>query len=177
VKGRSSSGREAVKTNRGTIHLQLGGRLEDRNVALRAVAEACKVVTEQPRGPAWNRFRSQVLSAVGEGFNNVVLHGKVDPREGSIDLRIRTRRGYIQIELRDWGPGFDPSRVRPPVIESLPESGLGLHIMQSFMAMSYRTGRPNLLTLSKRLQDRQGPRSKKREARDGRSSAAARVGT
>jgi len=63
------------------------------------------------------------------------------------------------------------------VIESLPESGLGLHIMQSFMAMSYRTGRPNLLTLSKRLPDRQGPRSKKREVRDGRASAASRVGT
>ncbi len=172
--GRSSPGRDAVKTNRGTIHLQLGGRLEDRNLALRAVAEACKVVTEQPRGSAWNRFRSQVLSAVGEGFNNVVLHGKVAPQEGSIDLRIRTRRGFIQVELRDWGPGFDPSTVRPPVIESLPESGLGLHIMQSFMAMSYRTGRPNLLTLSKRLDERQGPRAKKRELRP---SAASRVAT
>jgi anti-sigma regulatory factor (Ser/Thr protein kinase) len=159
-----------VKTNRGTIHLQLGGRLQDRNVALRAVAEACKVVAPQPRGSAWTRFRSQVLSAVGEGFNNVVLHGKVDPRDGSIDLRIRTRRGYIRVELRDWGPGFDPSRVRPPVIESLPESGLGLHIMQSFMAMSYKTGRPNLLTLSKRLADRQRARPKKREARPSAAS-------
>jgi Histidine kinase-like ATPase domain len=172
--------RDVVKTNPGTIRLQLSGRLEDRNVALRAVAEACKLVTPDPRGPVWSRFRSQVLSAVGEGFNNIVLHGKVEREAGSIDLRIRTRRGRIQIELRDWGPGFDPSRVRPPVIEALPESGLGLHIMQSFMAMSYRTGRPNLLTLSKRLQERQGARQgatrgKKLEKRDVRVAATTRA--
>jgi Histidine kinase-like ATPase domain len=158
-----------VKTNPGTIRLQLGGRLEDRNVALRAVAEACKLVTPDPRGPAWSRFRSQVLSAVGEGFNNIVLHGKIERKAGSVDLRIRTRRGHIQIELRDWGPGFDPKAVRPPVIEALPESGLGLHIMQSFMVMSYRSGKPNLLTLSKRLEQRQGATqggsAKKRDVR------------
>jgi anti-sigma regulatory factor (Ser/Thr protein kinase) len=163
---RSKSRRDAVKTNPGTIRLQLGGRLEDRNVALEAVAEACKLVSSAPRGPAWSRFRSQVLSAVGEGFNNVVLHGKVGRKDGSIDLRIRTRRGQIRIELRDWGPGFDPKAVRQPVIEALPESGMGLHIMQSFMAMSYRTGSPNLLTLSKRFEERQSAaRGKKREVR------------
>jgi anti-sigma regulatory factor (Ser/Thr protein kinase) len=163
---RSKSRRDAVKTNPATIRLQLGGRLEDRNVALEAVSEACKLVTAAPRGPAWSRFRSQVISAVGEGFNNVVLHGKVERKEGSIDLRIRTRRGLIRIELRDWGPGFDPSTARQPVIEALPESGMGLHIMQSFMAMSYRTGRPNLLILSKRFEERQGAaRGKKRDLR------------
>jgi serine/threonine-protein kinase RsbW len=173
---RSKSRRDAVKTNPGTIRLQLGGRLEDRNVALEAVAEACKLVTPDPRGPSWSRFRSQVLSAVGEGFNNVVLHGKVERKDGSVDLRIRTRRGQIRIELRDWGPGFDPKAVRPPVIEALPESGLGLHIMQSFMAMSYRTGRPNLLTLTKRFEERQGAtRGKKRDVRVAATARA--VGT
>jgi anti-sigma regulatory factor (Ser/Thr protein kinase) len=166
------SRRDAVKTNPGTIRLQLGGRLEDRNVALEAVAEACKLVSATPRGPAWSRFRSQVLSAVGEGFNNAVLHGKAERKEASIDLRIRTRRGQIRIELRDWGPGFDPKAVRQPVIEALPESGMGLHIMQSFMAMSYRTGRPNLLTLSKRFEERQGARAKKREVRVAAARAA-----
>ena len=75
-------------------------------------------------------------------------------REGSIDLRIQTRRGHIRIELRDWGSGFDPTGVPPPAFDTLPESGLGLFIMQSFMEMAYRHGRPNLLTLSKRYVDR-----------------------
>jgi hypothetical protein len=69
--------------------------------------------------------------------------------------------------------------VRPPVIEALPESGLGLHIMQSFMAMSYRTGRPNLLTLSKRFEERVGAaRGKKGDVRVARVGSSARaVGT
>jgi serine/threonine-protein kinase RsbW len=109
----------------------------------------------------------QVVSAVGEAFNNIVLHGyanghkaqqvreqQVRDQIGSIDLRIQTRRGHIRIELRDWGYGFDPTRVPPPAFDTLPESGLGLFIMQSFMEMAYRPGRPNLLTLSKRYVER-----------------------
>ena len=96
----------------------------------------------------------QVVSAVGEAFNNIVLHGYSGRREGSIDLRIQTRRGHIRIELRDWGSGFDPTGVPAPAFDTLPESGLGLYIMQSFMEMAYRIGRPNLLTLSKRYVDR-----------------------
>jgi anti-sigma regulatory factor (Ser/Thr protein kinase) len=139
-----------------TTRLQLLGVLEHRDVALRAVAIACRMVTVLPRGRAWKEFQQQVVSAVGEGFNNVVLHGNIGgasrPRTGGdIDLRIKTGPGWIQIELRDWGPGFDPSRVRTPPGDPLPECGMGLHIMRSFMDMSYRAGRPNLLKLNKRL--------------------------
>ena len=159
------------------IRLQLLGILEHRDVALRAVSTACKLVTPRPQGRAWNNFQMQVVSAVGEAFNNIVLHGYADrqaqdpeqesqnraqqAREqqvreqiGSIDLRIQTRRGHIRIELRDWGSGFDPRRVPPPAFDTLPESGLGLFIMQSFMELAYRPGRPNLLTLSKRYVER-----------------------
>ena len=145
------------------IRLQLLGILEHRDVALRAVSTACKLVTPRPQGRPWNDFQMQVVSAVGEAFNNIVLHGyanrqkqeqRVREQIGSIDLRIQTRRGHIRIELRDWGSGFDPTRVPPPEFDTLPESGLGLFIMQSFMAMAYRPGRPNLLTLSKRYVER-----------------------
>jgi anti-sigma regulatory factor (Ser/Thr protein kinase) len=144
--------------------LLLGGRLEDRALALRAVAEACKLVVPAPRGRAWVQFQSQVLSAVGEGFNNAVMHGSAGRKEARVELRIHVRRGWIRIELRDWGPGFDPATVHPPVIETLPEGGLGLHIMQSFMTVSYRSGRPNQLTLSKRLPPlaSEGQRAKRR---------------
>ena len=115
----------------------------------------------------------RVVSAVGEAFNNIVLHGyaarqapvrparerqvreqQIREQIGSIDLRIQTRRGHIRIELRDWGSGFDPTEVPPPSFDTLPESGLGLFIMRSFMEMAYRPGRPNLLTLSKRYVER-----------------------
>ena len=105
------------------------------------------MVTERRRGAAWDEFRHQVLSAVGEGFNNIVLHGNVAgaPRrsgDAEVDLRIKTSPGRIQIELRDSGPGFDPSSVQPPAIEALPESGMGLHIMQSFMTCRIAQGGP-----------------------------------
>ena len=103
----------------------------------------------------------QVVSAVGEAFNNIVLHGYADRRArnqpvqtSGIGLRIQARPGHIRIELRDWGSGFEPARVPPPAFDTLPESGLGLFIMQSFMEMAYRSGRPNLLTLSKRYLER-----------------------
>jgi anti-sigma regulatory factor (Ser/Thr protein kinase) len=155
--------REDVPASR-TFRLQLRAVLEHRDLALRAVAAACNMVAPQPRGRAWSEFRTHVVSAVGECFNNVVLHGNVGSGEGSVDLRIQARRSHIRIEFRDWGPGFDPSAVPPPAIDALPESGLGLHIMQSFMTMSYRAGRPNLLTLSKRLPERTSPARAARRA-------------
>jgi len=144
------------------IRIQLLGILEHRDVALRAVSTACKLVTPRPQGRAWKDFQMQVVSAVGEAFNNIVLHGYANPqareqlaeRQARIDLQIQTRRGHIRIELRDWGSGFDPQRVPLPTFDTLPESGLGLYIVQSFMDMTYRSGRPNLLTLSKRYVER-----------------------
>jgi anti-sigma regulatory factor (Ser/Thr protein kinase) len=169
--GRKRMAAETPVNGAGTVRLQLRGILEHRDLALEAVATACKKVTVAPRGRAWREFQHQVVSAVGEGFNNIVLHGKA-PRalpagdDAEVDLRIATAPGRIRIELRDWGPGFDPSRVRRPLIEALPESGMGLHIMQSFMDMSYRAGRPNVLRLNKRLGNETGAlRAGKRGAR------------
>jgi serine/threonine-protein kinase RsbW len=133
------------------IRLQLRGILEYRDVALRAVSAACKLVTPGPHGVAWNDFQIQVVSAVGEAFNNVVLHGYAGQTKGTIELRIQTHRGRIEVELRDWGESFDPGTVPSPELDDLPESGLGLYIMQSFMDIAYRPGRPNILTMSKQL--------------------------
>jgi serine/threonine-protein kinase RsbW len=94
----------------------------------------------------------QVVSAVGEAFNNIVLHGYEGRDDGVIELEIRTRRDRISVELRDYGTSFDPTSVPEPDFESLPESGFGLFIIRAFMNISYRPGRPNVLTLTKTLQ-------------------------
>jgi serine/threonine-protein kinase RsbW len=128
------------------------GVLEHRDIVLRAVSSACKLVTGHPSGPDWQDFQAQVVSAVSEAFNNLVLHGYRGRRDGRVDLLLRPGKSEIHIELRDWGKGFDPKGVPVPELEAMPESGLGLFIMQSFMAMTYRRGRPNLLTLTKKLE-------------------------
>jgi serine/threonine-protein kinase RsbW len=136
----------------GEIRLTVLGILEHRDIVLRAVSAACKLVTLSPHGRDWQDFQAQVVSAVSEAFNNLVLHGYEGRRDGRVDLMMRAGQGKIEIQVRDWGKGFDPEGVPAPDLEALPESGLGLFIMQSFMAMKYRRGRPNLLTLSKQLE-------------------------
>ncbi len=134
------------------IRIQMLGILDHRDVALRAGSAACKIVTRRPQGKAWNDFRMQVVSAVGEAFNNIVLHGYEGRGDGVIEMEIRTRPERISIEMRDYGSSFDPTTVPEPDFDSLPESGWGLFIIKAYMTISYTPGRPNVLTLSKTLE-------------------------
>lgn len=136
------------------IKLTMLGRVQHRDVVLRAVAAACKLVRDQPgqaADAAWNEFRMQVVTAVSEAFNNVVLHAYAGREDGIIEMDIRTRRNHISVELRDFGDSFDPDDVPAPDIDRLPESGLGMFIMKELMDVSYRAGHPNVLVLSKQF--------------------------
>ncbi len=93
----------------------------------------------------------QVVSAVSEAFNNIVLHGYEGRGDGEIEIEIRATLDRITIAMRDYGSSFDPTTVPPPDFDSLPESGWGLFIIKAFMDISYTPGRPNVLTLSKTL--------------------------
>lgn len=135
------------------IKLSMLGRVQHRDIVLRAVAAACKLVREQPgkADPTWDEFRIQVVTAVSEAFNNIVLHAYAGREDGIIEMDIRTRRNHISVELRDFGDSFDPSEVPEPDLDRLPESGLGIYIIKELMNVSYRPGRPNVLVLSKQL--------------------------
>jgi len=123
--------------------------LQYRDVVLRSVASACRFVTRRPDNPGWSEFRSEVVTAVSEAFNNIVLHGYAGRNDGVIELEIRTRPNHISVKLRDFGTSFDMSAVPPPRLEDLPESGLGCFIIRALMEVKYRPGHPNVLTLSK----------------------------
>ena len=79
-----------------------------------------------------DRQRGVVIEFEGLGQIKVGA-GPLDRRAGIIDLRIQTRPGHIRIELRDWGSGFEPTRVPPPAFDTLPESGLGLFIAKGLV--------------------------------------------
>lgn len=140
------------------IRLSMLGRVQHRDIVLRAVSAACKLVRERPGqlegDTEWSEFRMHVVTAVSEAFNNIVLHGYAGRDDGIIEMNIRPRRNYISVELRDFGGSFDPARVPEPDFARLPESGFGLFIIKELMDVRYRPGRPNVLTLSKRLRDR-----------------------
>ena len=146
---RKHDSRDGMMPEPALIKIQMLGRLQHRDLVLRSVAAACKLVNVRTDA-AWNDFRTQVVTAVGEAFNNVVLHS-YEGREGIVEIEIQTQPDHICIELRDWGESFDPEAVPLPDFDSLPESGLGIFIIKSLMDIHYTSGRPNVLTLTKRL--------------------------
>jgi serine/threonine-protein kinase RsbW len=137
------------------IRIEMVGRLQHRDLVLRSVAAACKLVNARTDNAAWNDFRTQVVTAVGEAFNNVVLHSYEGRDEGIVEIEIQTRPDHICVELRDWGESFDPGAVPSPDFDSLPESGLGIFIIKSLMNIHYTPGHPNVLSLSKSLESPQ----------------------
>jgi anti-sigma regulatory factor (Ser/Thr protein kinase) len=128
--------------------------LSYRDVATRVVSSACKLVGQRAQVDERRRavFHDEVLSAFGEAFNNVVLHAFEGRSDGEIVLEIDGDAAGIVLRLMDRGSTFAPELVPAPDLSSLPEGGLGLFIMRSFMdEVRYAPGSPNVLSLSKRL--------------------------
>jgi serine/threonine-protein kinase RsbW len=126
--------------------VKVPSRLEYRDLAIRLVASACKLV---PNGG--DDFSNEVISAFSEALNNVVIHGGAS-KGGEIEIEIEPRDDRLTIRMMDYGKSFDPRDAPAPDLDSLPESGLGVFIMRSFMDdVSYRGGAPNTLSMTKFL--------------------------
>jgi serine/threonine-protein kinase RsbW len=138
------------------IRLRVPGALKYRDLAVRAVAAACKLVGADhgaPIGGPRREFDDQVISAFGEAFNNAALHSYRGRPAGEVDIEIDIALDTITIRLLDFGNSFDPEAVPEPDLDTLPESGLGIFIIKSFMdEVSYQAGAPNVLQMIKRLQ-------------------------
>jgi serine/threonine-protein kinase RsbW len=147
---RKHDSRDGMMPEPALIKIQMVGRLQHRDLVLRSVAAACKLCNARTDS-VWNDFRTQVVTAVGEAFNNIVLHSYEGQDEGILEIEIQTRPDEIVIEFRDWGESFDPESVPLPDFDSLPESGLGIFIIKTFMDIRYTAGRPNVLTMTKSL--------------------------
>jgi serine/threonine-protein kinase RsbW len=130
------------------IRLRVPGALEYRDLVVRAVAAACRLVS---RG---RDFADQVVSAAGEAFNNAALHGYRGRPRGDVDIEIEVApdRGAITIRMIDYGNSYAFDDVPEPDLDALPESGLGVYIIRSFMdVVTYRPGAPNVLSMTKSL--------------------------
>lgn len=102
-----------------------------------------------------DEFDDQVVSAVGEAFNNVAIHAYRDLSPGPVDLEIELGEDGITIRMSDTGRHFEPGVEKLPDLTTLPESHMGLYIVRSFMdKVTYRPGgtlgAANVLTLTKR---------------------------
>jgi anti-sigma regulatory factor (Ser/Thr protein kinase) len=151
-----------------TIRLSVPGTLRYRPIAVRAVAEAARLVSGSAQRDAKNPtidplahdvrhpFDTAVVSAFMEIFNNVAIHAYQRKGGGTIEIEIALSKDAIIIEVRDDGRAFDIEDVAqlPADLdeESLPEGGMGIHIAKTMLdEMTYVPGPPNLWRLYKQL--------------------------
>ena len=137
-----------------TVCVEAPGEIAYRHVILRAAAAVCKLAITRVcgrRAPA-DGFSNQVVSAVGEAFNNIALHSYRDRPSDVVRLRMTIEDRVLHLIMEDYGVSFDPLTACVPDLAALPESGMGIFIIRSLMdEVTYQPGRPNVLSLSKRI--------------------------
>ncbi len=144
------------------IELRVPALLAYRELVTRAVATACKLAlpgrpseANESQDESGREYTDQFVSAVGEAFNNVAIHGFVDRSVGEVTINIRTESDRVEIEVRDGGASFDPDGVPDPDLGGLPESGMGLFIIRSFVDdVTYCPGEINSLLMVKYFEPR-----------------------
>jgi serine/threonine-protein kinase RsbW len=137
----------------GVIGLRVPGAITYRHLAIRLVSTACKMALDDQAaaGTEPDRdFEPEVVSAVGEAFNNIAVHGFRGREPGPVQIEVDWDDDKLIITMIDDGLTYDPASVALPDLDALPESGMGLFIMQSCMdEVDYRAGPPNVLRLIK----------------------------
>jgi serine/threonine-protein kinase RsbW len=146
-----------------TIRLTVPGTLRYRAVAVRVVAEACRLISRPDEGPTRpeqlvasydlsHPFDAAMVSAFAEVFNNIAIHAYQRRGHGDIELSITATSDALTVEIRDHGQTFDIDAVPVPELDSLPEGGMGIHIARALLdEVDYEPGPPNLWRLVKRL--------------------------
>lgn len=145
------------------VRLSVPGSLRYRDVVLRVIASACRLVRpvlskqEASREAEVMDFEAKVVSAVSEAFNNVAIHAYRGGPVGALELEVELESSAegLTIRMLDMGVTFDPATREPPNLAELPESSMGLYIMRACMdEVHYQPGdpprSPNVLTLFKR---------------------------
>jgi serine/threonine-protein kinase RsbW len=166
---------DTARTDR-LIRLSVPGALEYRDVAVRVVGTACRLL--RPREPSTeaaashstdgartdftqDEFATRVVSAFSEAFNNIAIHGYKDAPAGvappmserRVDIEVSSDDTELVIRLVDHGKVYDPASYAE-LPDELPERGMGLFIIRSFMdEISYTAGPPNTLVLRKKWRD------------------------
>ena len=74
-----------------------------------------------------------IVLAVGEACQNVILHSYAGREAGSIVLEIRREADGMIIRVIDFGPTIDPSQIKSRDLEDLRPGGLGVHFIRTVM--------------------------------------------
>jgi serine/threonine-protein kinase RsbW len=159
---------ESQVDERGVIRLTLPADLRFRDVAVRVVAEACRMIvrprpiqsaptasatTSSTQLDLSDRFSAEMVSAVSEIFNNIAIHGFADQPAGDISIEMTVARDHLAIQICDEGAAFDLAQVPKPELDKLPEGGMGIHIAKACVdELDYTPGPPNVWRMTKYTQ-------------------------
>lgn len=132
----------------------LPARLEYRDAARAFLAFICEQL--ESRQALAGDVGHRVISAFVEAYNNAVIHayhGLPPGAVGSIEVEMKVSKDKLLLCVIDHGKSFAPDNVPTPDLDALPEGGLGLFIIRSFMdQVRYeRVGDKNVLTMEKIL--------------------------
>src|SRR5437764_1015540 len=83
------------------IHLRIPGMLRYRDLAVRMVGSACKLVgaSDMDTGPFRinSDWDNQVVSAFGEAFNNAAIHSYSEGSKGDVEIEVDVGPTHITI--------------------------------------------------------------------------------
>lgn len=71
--------------------------------------------------------------AVGEICSNSIKHAYNWLGGKPIHVSVRGTDDRLIIEVRDFGKKFNPQSYQPPDLDTLPEGGMGLHLVRQFV--------------------------------------------
>lgn len=96
-----------------------------------------------------------IVLAVDEACQNVIVHGYRGREDGEIGLFIARRDDGIQIRLSDTAPLVDPATIKPRALTDIRPGHLGSYFIREIMdSADYRPrpgGTGNILEMVKRL--------------------------
>jgi serine/threonine-protein kinase RsbW len=128
------------------VTFRLAACLAHRSLAIDLVSTLVEHVSTADRG-----FRNAITTAFGEAFNNVVIHSYRNRTDGMLDVEAELSSDHMTLKLMDDGLQADLTKVSPPNLDTLPEGGLGIFMMQALVdEVVYNSGTPNVLSLTKR---------------------------
>ena len=127
------------------------GRLEYRDAAKAFLAYVCERLVRKDL--LAEDVGHRVISAFVEAYNNAVVHAYRDAPMGPVEVELHVNAKRLRLRIIDEGVRFKPDSVPEPDLDALPEGGMGLFIMRSFMdSVEYRRdGQRNVVTMEKAL--------------------------
>ncbi|HUM15938.1 MAG TPA: anti-sigma factor antagonist [Candidatus Nitrosotalea sp.] len=74
--------------------------------------------------------QAELLLAVGELCANSIEHAYEGRPGQPIHVSVRAYDDRIEIEIEDWGKAFDAARYVEPDLDTLPDHGMGIHLVR-----------------------------------------------